>query len=285
MAYGQRVWNRQPAGGFAGLGTSPSSTICSRRAFALGSGMGSGGQERERVGVDRVRIHLIGGADLDDLAQVHHRDPVGDVADDAEVVRDEEIGELELVLEVLEQVDDLRLDRDVQGRDRLVGNDQLRPQRERPGDADPLPLAAGELVREAVVVLRAEADRLEQLLDLRASGHRPRRARGCSSGVADDLPDPLARVERRVRDPGRSSASRGARTASRARARPTISCPSKRTEPEVGGISCRMVRPSVDLPQPDSPTRPSVSPCLHGEADVVDGAHATDFVVEDDRRS
>ena len=83
------------------------------------------------------------------------------MADDAEVMRDEEIGELELVLEVLEQVDDLRLNRDIQGRYRLVGNYQLRPQRERPGDADPLPLAAGELVGEAVVVLRSEANPLE----------------------------------------------------------------------------------------------------------------------------
>src|SRR5260370_10600056 len=29
----------------------------------------------------------------------------------------------------------------------------------------------------------------------------------------------------------------------------------------VGSISRRIVRPRVDLPQPDSPTRPSVSPC------------------------
>ena len=38
------------------------------------------------------------------------------------------------------------------------------------------------------------------------------------------------------------------------------STPSKRTEPEVAGMSCRMQRPVVDFPQPDSPTRPRVSP-------------------------
>src|SRR6266576_1363173 len=31
------------------------------------------------------------------------------------------------------------------------------------------------------------------------------------------------------------------------------------TVPAVGGINCTMVRPSVDLPQPDSPTTPSTS--------------------------
>ena len=79
-------------------------------------------------------------------------------------MRDEHVGQVELVLQVLEQVDDLRLDRDVQRRHRLVGHDQLGPQRERAGDADALALAAGELVRVAVVVLRVQPDQLQQVL-------------------------------------------------------------------------------------------------------------------------
>ena len=82
-----------------------------------------------------------------------------DLADHREVVRDEDVGEVELALEVLEQVEDLRLHRDVERRHRLVADDQLRLQRERARDADPLALAAGELVRVAVVVLRARARR------------------------------------------------------------------------------------------------------------------------------
>ena len=58
----------------------------------------------------------------------------------------------------------LGLDRDVEGGHRLVGDDQLGPQRQRPGHADALALAAGELGREAVVVLGVEADQLHQLL-------------------------------------------------------------------------------------------------------------------------
>ena len=38
------------------------------------------------------------------------------------------------------------------------------------------------------------------------------------------------------------------------------SVPSKRTVPETGGGSCITARPVVDLPHPDSPTSPSVSP-------------------------
>src|SRR5438105_13980261 len=40
------------------------------------------------------------------------------------------------------------------------------------------------------------------------------------------------------------------------------SLPCRRTLPPVGLWSWRMARPVVLLPQPDSPTRPSVSPCL-----------------------
>src|ERR1017187_1685602 len=40
-----------------------------------------------------------------------------------------------------------------------------------------------------------------------------------------------------------------------------MSRPSILILPPVGSISRKIVRPTVDLPQPDSPTRPRVSPC------------------------
>ncbi len=40
----------------------------------------------------------------------------------------------------------------------------------------------------------------------------------------------------------------------------TISRPSKKTSPPVGCSRRMMARPVVDLPQPDSPTSPRVSP-------------------------
>ena len=59
----------------------------------------------------------------------------------------------EPLLQVLEQVDHAGLDRDVEGRHRLVEHHQVGVEREGPGDPDALALAAGELVREAVGVL------------------------------------------------------------------------------------------------------------------------------------
>ena len=84
---------------------------------------------------------------------------------------DEDVGQPELVLQVVEQVDDLGLDRDVERGDRLVEQHQPRVDRERARDADALALAAGELVREAVDVLGVQPDALEQLA--RALVHRP----------------------------------------------------------------------------------------------------------------
>ena len=61
---------------------------------------------------------------------------------------------------VTQQVEDLGLHRDVQRGDRLVADQQLRFAHQGAGDADPLALTAGELVRFApVVLLGIEADR------------------------------------------------------------------------------------------------------------------------------
>ena len=93
--------------------------------------------------------------------------------DDREVVRDEEVREIELPLQLLEQVDDLRLDRDIERRDRLVEDHEVRVDRERASDADALALAARELVRVAGGGVRREADDLEQLTHALARWPRP----------------------------------------------------------------------------------------------------------------
>ena len=77
--------------------------------------------------------------------------------------------------------------------------DQLRSQRQRPGDADPLPLAAGELGREPVVVLRVEPDQLHQLLHAALALVGRRRCRGSTNGSPMIEPDPAPRVQRAVR--------------------------------------------------------------------------------------
>ena len=79
---------------------------------------------------------------LDDAAEIHDGNVVADVLHHREIVRDEQVGELPLALQVLQEVDDLRLDRDVERRHRLVADDQPGTQRQGAGDADTLALAA-----------------------------------------------------------------------------------------------------------------------------------------------
>ena len=95
---------------------------------------------------------------LDREPEIHDEDVVRDVPDDAEVVRDEQVGKAQLGLEVGQEVQDLRLDRHVERRDRLVGDEELRREHQRARDGDALALAAGEHVRVAAVMLRPQAD-------------------------------------------------------------------------------------------------------------------------------
>ncbi len=91
-------------------------------------------------------------------AEVHDEHVVRDMPDDAEVVRNEEIGEAEFVLQVGNEVQHLRLHRDVERRNRLVGDDQRGIQHQRPRDRDALALPARKHVRIAHVVLGPQAN-------------------------------------------------------------------------------------------------------------------------------
>src|SRR5262245_50364748 len=169
--------------------------------LALHGRIGNRHRRQERLGIRmaRVGVELLRRRDLDDLAQVHHCHARRDVLDDREIVRDEEIGEPELRLEILEQVHDLGLDRDVERGHRLVGDDELRIHREGPRDADALALAAGELVGIAAQVIGQEADRLEQLHHALLALLARRRQLVNDQRLADDRADGHTRVQGRVR--------------------------------------------------------------------------------------
>src|SRR5215204_1960600 len=133
-------------------------------AFLVGVGDGDSGEQRGGVGVARLVVERASVGELHDLAEVHNGDAVGDVLYHGEVVGDKDVGQVELFLQVLQEVDDLGLDRDVESRDGLVADYQARVERDGPGDPYPLTLAPGELVRVAVVVLGAQTNDLQELL-------------------------------------------------------------------------------------------------------------------------
>ncbi len=71
-----------------------------------------------KIAFDRAGFH--------DLAVIDHDHLVGHVGDDAEIVGDEQHRHAELVLQVAQQLQDLRLDRHVERGRRLVGDQKRR---------------------------------------------------------------------------------------------------------------------------------------------------------------
>jgi hypothetical protein len=163
----------------------------------VGIGQRHGREKRLRVGMERRREEGLAIGQLDDLAQIHHGDAVTDVLDDREIMRDEEIGETKFFLQILEQIDDLRLDRDIERGDRLVADDEARIDGQRAGDADALPLPARELMRIAFHRVGSQPDLREDsnhsILQLAA-----RRDAVIRKRLADDRADRETRIKRGI---------------------------------------------------------------------------------------
>src|SRR5271154_4513694 len=114
------------------------------------------GQKRTRVGMSRMVEHLLRWARLDDCAEVHHEDSVRKVPDHLEVVADEEIAKPSRALDRREELQNTATRRHVERSGRLVQNDDLRVDSERPGNAHPLALSAAQLTRVTVKKLREQ---------------------------------------------------------------------------------------------------------------------------------
>ena len=114
-------------------------------------GYGDRRQERLGIRVEGIVVKLRRACYFHYPTKVHHGDPRAYILHCQEVMGDEHVSEtLFLFLQLLEQVDDLSLYRDVEGGDRLVADDQRRITREGPGYGDALALTAGELMGIAV---------------------------------------------------------------------------------------------------------------------------------------
>ena len=182
---GAARWKRQPGGGRDGSGTSPGSASGSVPAP---SARGTAPISASVYGWSGDAQSACVGAVSTILPRYMTATVVGDVADDREVVRDEEEAEVELARERAEQVRDLGLRRGVERRQRLVEHDHRRlarrargrsrsagaarrrtradsrarrSRRARPGRAAPRP-------RADAAPARHEAERAQRLADLLA---------------------------------------------------------------------------------------------------------------------
>ena len=125
-----------------------------------------------RVRMERPAEQHLAGTGFHDAPPVHDRHPRAEESDHREIVGDEEVRKVVLALELAEEIQHLSLDRDVEGRDRLVEHDEARRGRERARHRDALTLPAGHLRWTATKELGAEPDELEQLDHARPPGFR-----------------------------------------------------------------------------------------------------------------
>src|SRR5580704_88412 len=79
-------------------------------------------EQAARVRVERISEQLRGRRLLHHSCRVENRHVVGVLGDDSEIVRDEDYGEAEATLQLADQIENLRLDRDVERGGGLVGD-------------------------------------------------------------------------------------------------------------------------------------------------------------------
>ena len=156
----------------------------------------AGGDKLARVvGGNVACTQIVGRNDLDQLPLLHDGYAIAEVRDDGQIVAHEDAGEAVALPQPGEEVEDFGLDRDVERRGRLVEQQDWRPEDEGAGDGNALALAAGQLVRVAEAVDGEEPDI--------GDGGADARVDFCFTvdfeGLAQDVVDGLARVERGVR--------------------------------------------------------------------------------------
>lgn len=95
--------------------------------------------------MSRPSEQLRGRTAFHDPTEVHHLGALAQVPHHTEVVRDEDQRQAEAVTQVRHQLEHRRLHRDIERRDRLVGDEHRRLERQRAGDPDTLALTTREL--------------------------------------------------------------------------------------------------------------------------------------------
>ncbi len=132
-----------------------------------------GSEQRLRIGMLRRFEDFLDAARLDNLAALHHRDIVCELANDVEIVGDEQHRHVVAILQILEQCEDLRLHGDIERRRRLVGDEEIRSVGEAHRNHHALTLTPRKLVGIGRKPLRRIWD-----ADLRQQFNDPLRQRG-----------------------------------------------------------------------------------------------------------
>jgi hypothetical protein len=143
-----RAARREPAAAERGRQWRNGARNCRERLAALARA-GKRLHQQLRVRMARRAKEFLARRDLDDLSGVHQRDPMRHPLHDPEVVRDQQHPHPALLLQPLQQLEDLRLDRHVERGRRLVGDQQVGLGGKRERDHHALLLPARHLERDS----------------------------------------------------------------------------------------------------------------------------------------
>lgn len=123
-------------------------------------------QQRLSIGVIGRTKQVFRRCRFDDPTQIHDQYAIRDMLNDAQIMTDEQISQIELFSEIHEEVENLRLYGDVKRRHGLIADEEFRPDRQGAGNAYPLALTAGKLVRIAPFEPGIETDAHEQIIHI-----------------------------------------------------------------------------------------------------------------------
>ena len=93
--------------------------------LSFGIWIGHRGQKRLGIRMGGTLKKLINRSQFHNLTDIHHRHAVGNMAHHTQIVGDKQIGQTKLFLQLLKQIEHLRLHRDIQRGNGFVRHNQL----------------------------------------------------------------------------------------------------------------------------------------------------------------
>ena len=110
-------------------------------------------------------IYNITWTTLNNMPKIHNTNTIGNMFYHGKVMGDEEVGQTQLFLKLDQQIDNLRLNGNIQCRYRLITDNKFRIYSQSSRNTDTLPLSAGKLMRETTCMLFIQAYQREKFMD------------------------------------------------------------------------------------------------------------------------
>ena len=122
-------------------------------------------QKRLRIWVQRLRTQFIAFCQLHHTSKIHDTNSIRYVPDHRNIMSNKQIRKTQLILQIFHHINYLRLNRNIQCRNRLITDNKLRIYCQSSGDSYSLLLSTGKLMRETVGMFCIQSYNTKQLFD------------------------------------------------------------------------------------------------------------------------